>query len=542
MGERKTMGLGFTVIAGLEATSIGMKMRQAIWELVRTECVRRSLFLCLATGVLMQTGCGGGAAAAPRSSSGSVQPSLQAPGTVSATAHPLVAEYDLAVADRSQVSVEFGTNTNYGRSTGTQVAPAGGGTVATLVAGMRANTTYHMRARVLQADNTTLLDSDHTFTTGPMPQASYPIATVTSPSAGGSTTGTGVDLISSLGTDISGVVLDRDGSVIWYYFDPTKPGFVDPIRQLSDGNFLVNFGDDLRIVDLAGRIVREVTVSEINTALLAAGYSVQSSGMHHDALLLPNGDLILLMHESRDFQDLPGHPGTTTVAGDVLVDLNANNRPVWVWSAFDHLDVNRHPFNFPDWTHSNALTYTPDGNLMLSMRHQSWILKIDYANGSGSGDVLWKLGAGGDFSLAGNDPTQWYYCQHFPDLLSTRGSQFSLAVFDNGNMRPDSTGQPCGISGTCYTRAVTMNVDEVGRTAQVTWHDAPGWFSFWGGSIGYLPNGNVEFDSTTPDNAYSRVIEVTPSATPQIVWEMDSTNGLWYRAYAIPSLYPGVYW
>jgi Arylsulfotransferase (ASST) len=29
-----------------------------------------------------------------------------------------------------------------------------------------------------------------------------------------------------------------------------------------------------------------------------------------------------------------------------------------------------------------------DGNLLLSMRHQSWILKIDYENGTGSGNSL----------------------------------------------------------------------------------------------------------------------------------------------------------
>ncbi len=35
------------------------------------------------------------------------------------------------------------------------------------------------------------------------------------------------------------------------------------------------------------------------------------------------------------------------------------------------------------------------------MRNQSWILKIDYANGTGTGNVLWKLGQDGDFTLPG---------------------------------------------------------------------------------------------------------------------------------------------
>ena len=84
----------------------------------------------------------------------------------------------------------------------------------------------------------------------------------------------------------------------------------------------------------------------------------------------------------------------------MLIDVDQGWKPVRVWSAFDHLDVNRHVQGLPDWTHSNAVLYTPnDGNLLLSVRHQSWILKIDYNNGTGTGAALWRLGDEGDFTL-----------------------------------------------------------------------------------------------------------------------------------------------
>lgn len=493
------------------------------------------MLVFLPFALLMEIGCGSPSVSNSPSANASQQ-SLSSPGVVKATSHPLVAEYDLSVPRASQVSVEFGADTNYGRTTWKRAAPLGGGVATLLVAGMRPNTTYHMRARVDLPGGTTLLDSDHTLTTGALPAASFPSVTVT----GAPTTGSGVDLLSSLGTDVSAVVLDRDGSVIWYYYDPNMPDFAYPIRELSNGDFLVNFSSNVREVDLTGRIVREVTLDQINAGLAAAGYSLQAGGIHHDVIGLPNGHLILLVYENRDFQDLPGYPGTTTVFGDALVDLDANNQPVWVWQAFDHLDINRHPFMFPDWTHANAIVYTQDGNLLLSLRHQSWIIKIDYAHRTG--DVLWKLGDGGDFTLAGGDPAQWFYCQHFPALVQTQGSQFRFAVYDNGDTRPDSTGQPCTDNGTCYSRGVVMDVDESARTAQVSWQYAPGWYSFWGGSIAVLQNGDVEFDSTTPDGGYSRVIEVSQGPNPQVVWDMDSTNTLWYRAYSIPSLYPGVDW
>jgi arylsulfate sulfotransferase len=482
--------------------------------------------------LLVLAGCGSAA------SSSSDTP-LPTPGTVTSTSHPLVASYSVVAPAVGTVSVEFGTSASYGRSTGSMTVPTGGGTVQVLVGGMRANTTYHMRARVALASGTLLLDSDHTFTTGALPPVSFPSAKVTP--SGLSKSG-GVELVSGVGPNASAVVLDTDGSVIWYYYDASlaEGDYAFPIRQLDNGNFLINLQSAVREVNLAGQIVRQVTFSQLNASLAAAGYSLQAANIHHDLLRLSNGHWILLVNEYQNFQDLPGYPGTTSVLGDALVDLDTNNQPVWVWRAFDHLDVNRHPYMFPDWTHSNAIVYEPDGSLLLSMRHQSWILKIDYANGAGGGDVLWRLGPGGDFTLSASDPAQWFYNQHFPNLVQTSGSTQQIAMYDNGDTRPDSSGQPC--TTTCYSRAIIMNIDESARSAQISWQYSPGWYSFWGGSIVVLPNSNVEFDSTTVLGGYSRVLEVTNGSSPQKVWELDATNTAFYRAYRIPSLYPGVAW
>jgi arylsulfate sulfotransferase len=85
-------------------------------------------------------------------------------------------------------------------------------------------------------------------------------------------------------------------------------------------------------------------------------------------------------------------------------------------------------------------------------------------------------------------------------------------------------------------------VDEVVHTATVSWEYALDWFSSWGGRIRVLANGNVECDSSTVDGGYSRVIEVLAGAEPHVVWQMDTSNAFWYRAYRMPSLYPGVQW
>jgi arylsulfate sulfotransferase len=494
------------------------------------------LLLVLTCMLVGFVGCGSSATSESHGSQ-----ALPSPGQVSATNHPLVARYSVTAPAAGTVSVEFGTTTSYGRSTVGKSVALGGGPVDVFVAGMHPRTTYHMRARVDFSDGTFMMDSDRTFTTGTLPKITFPTASATP--AGLAKSG-GIELVSGLGPNVSAVALDTDGSVIWYYYDPTLPSgtLADPIRALDNGDFLINFGNDVREVDLGANIVRQVTLAQLNTALAAAGYSLQAATIHHDVLRLSNGHWILLVNENRDFQDLPGYPGTITVLGDALVDLDANNQPVWIWRAFDHLDVNRHPFAFPDWTHSNGIVYAPDGSLLLSIRHQSWIIKIDYANGAGSGDVLWRLGPGGDFTLSTTDPAQWFYNQHYPLLLKEQGPSMQIGMFDNGDTRPDSSGQSCVEYVTCYSRAVIMDIDESALTAQTSWQYSPGWYSLWGGSIAVLPNGDVELDSTMFNQAHSRVIEVTPGTAPQVVWQMDTPDTFFYRAYRIPSLYPGVTW
>jgi hypothetical protein len=68
-----------------------------------------------------------------------------------------------------------------------------------------------------------------------------------------------------------------------------------------------------------------------------------------------------------------------------------------------------------DCLHINAVSYSPaDGNLIVCVRHQGWVLKINYHNGKGDGHIIWRLGQGGDFTINSTDPNPWFYHQHDP--------------------------------------------------------------------------------------------------------------------------------
>jgi arylsulfate sulfotransferase len=210
---------------------------------------------------------------------------------------------------------------------------------------------------------------------------------------------------------------------------------------------------------------------------------------------------------------------------------------------------------FPDWTHSNAVTYSPDDkSLMVSIRHQSWVIKVDYNDGAGDGHVLWKLGYQGDFALQSGttnavDPVDWFWAQHDSNIVSTNSAgTIDVLLFDNGNQRVLNSGGTLCSPGTtpCDSRVPILHLDENAKTADITWVDklAP-LFSFFGGSARMLKNGNIEFDecAATPLPANNAAIyEVTKTTPPQIVWQMQVAGQYAYRGFRIDSLYPGVQW
>jgi len=471
-----------------------------------------------------------------------------------------------ALGCSGQVRVEFGPDTTYGRNTAWYPASGTSQTTTVLVAGMRAATTYHMRA-VAQAQCTgstnTFSSGDVTFTTGPLPPLPLPTLTVTRPNPSPSSPeNPGIESIDITIPSTPAFLTDRDAYPIWYY-DVGTGNYAFPFKLLPNGHMILNIsfpsGDSrLREIDLAGNTIRELDIVTLQQKLQSAGYDFVPAFFHHDLLPLNNGHILALVDVTRTIDSPEGYSGATSVNGDAIVDLDQNWNPVWGWNSWNYLSVNRHPNGLPDWTHSNALIYSPnDGNVLVSMRSQSWILKIDYNNGAGSGNVLWKLGYEGDFALneqgvASQDPSVWFWYQHFPSIVSQEGTVTTVAIWDNGDNRLDLTGTTCGSAPPytgCYSRATLFQVDESAMVANLVWDDLPGYFGVWGGSINQLENGNVEFDLNAavppPDGIdASRVQEVTQIPNPEVIWQLDISpvTETAYRAYRVPSLYPGVTW
>lgn len=454
-------------------------------------------------------------------------------GAVTHTQNPLVAQYTVPVPAGSTAAVEFGPDTNYGFTTSAVSATAP--TVSVLVAGMKQNSTYHMRAVITHGDGSKEFDSDHLFTTGSAPSGRVPVMAVTLPA--GVTPTPGIELVSlnpppnNPGNFLRVLALNPAGELIWYYDFDERLGTAQPIKLLPNGHFLlVLFGGTtgpgglVREIDLAGKTIHEFTVDQLNDWLGKAGYAWKANAIHHDIEELPNGHLLVLVNTRKTFRNLPGHRGLTSVLGDAVVDLDQNYKPVWSWSSFDHLDVNRHPMLFPDWTHTNTIAYSADdGNIVLSLRNQSWIIKINYANGAGKGDVIWRMGYQGDFTLLdSSSPADWFFAQHYANFFyGERSRQLQLAVFDNGNDRfPDFKGNICPSNvgevqypwmtffgrhvPDCYSRPAVFAVNEAKGTVRLLWSRIVP-YSYWGGVTEEMPTRNIFFDISSPSEQIVRI-------------------------------------
>ena len=275
---------------------------------------------------------------------------------------------------------------------------------------------------------------------------------------------------------------DLSGHIIWYHH-----GQALLTRFQPGGYYFTMSYMTISEFDVAGHEVLETNLKILNEQLAAKGYPILSGLNNHETRILPNGNILVM--GSRDEASTQYQGGTqqhpVDILGDVVMVLDHNMQLLWAWDSFAHQDLSRvatlgdlcyhlsagcPPFNqnfttANDWTHANAVQLTADGNLLLSERSQDWVLKINYANGTGDGHVMWRMGPFGDFTMLNppqnpcGDPNvfPWFTHQHDAALQVQSGVTEIMTVFDDGNLRH----QQCG---TGNSRGMILSVSERNHT------------------------------------------------------------------------------
>ena len=225
-------------------------------------------------------------------------------------------------------------------------------------------------------------------------------------------------------------------------------------------------------------------------------WELEDLDQHHDATLLPNGNVLVLRTEviPADYAarvpggydtDPPGEP----MWGDYVVERTLDGEVVWEWHAWEHLEPEAYPLNPADqrdeWGHGNGIDQMPNEDLLISFRNINSVMIIDRA----SGDIAWELGP----------PVLAQ--QHHPVALDEN----TITIFDNGAHKLRSA----------LPSSRVIDVDIATKEIVREYADSPvtNFLSPFISGAQRLPNGNT----LVTEGNYGRIFEVT--AENQIVWE-----------------------
>lgn len=231
----------------------------------------------------------------------------------------------------------------------------------------------------------------------------------------------------------------------------------------------------------------------------------------HEILFLENGNYLLMIYDQKE----NGHIST------MLQEITPAREVVWEWDSLDHVAADE---VYPELTladpddvsHGNSMFVDTDGNLIVSFRNTSQVLKINKT----TGDVIWRLGGRKNEFTYINDPLNGFSAQHHAQRLPNG----NLLIFDNGNGHTPS-----------QTRVIEYKLDEVNKTAELVWsYQIPGYFAFATGSVQQLSNGNmfIGWGIAVNPNETLRAMEITRDGKILLELHMPAGAG-GYRVFKI---------
>ncbi|MDL2237390.1 aryl-sulfate sulfotransferase [Christensenellaceae bacterium OttesenSCG-928-K19] len=255
---------------------------------------------------------------------------------------------------------------------------------------------------------------------------------------------------------------DANGDFRWYFSD------FDLLRTNSDcenGRMIVAKGSTL----MGAALLYEVD-------LLGRVYNIYYSpyGVHHDIVQTDDGTLLITGSDSGSDQKgqvfnmvyelnpADGKIINTLDLSTVLQRTRANNTVYW-----PH-----------DWFHNNSIVALEGSKILVSGRHQSAVVKLDWP----SGEIDWILSAPEGWNELFHpyllQPVgsgfEWQVCQHTPTLLpdlDNNSDTTDILLLDNGTNRVTGNDEPQRQTDNPgqYSRAVHYRIDEKAGTVEQIW-------------------------------------------------------------------------
>ncbi|MGQ9708429.1 MAG: aryl-sulfate sulfotransferase [bacterium] len=317
-------------------------------------------------------------------------------------------------------------------------------------------------------------------------------------------------------------LIDENGMLVHSWTGRYNPGL--SVNLCEDGlllrtcvinNYFGGLGGRVELVDWDGNVVWGYNYSNYNVC------------RHHDAIMMPNGNVLTIAWERKSKSQAIAAGRDTNLLVDFLwpdhlVEVNPDdNSIVWEWHLWDHLiqdydstkpnfgDPRAHPelvdINFcpggpgADWNHSNSVAYNQElDQVIISVRHFSEVWVIDHSTTTeeARGHTGGRYGRGGDLLYRWGNPRtyrregtigQTLFVQHDAQWIAPGLSGAGhILVFNNGTGR---------------NMALYSSVDEF-----VPPMDSAGFYHL-GEDSAYGPDGPVwQYTATPRESLYSPFI------------------------------------
>lgn len=347
-------------------------------------------------------------------------------------------------------------------------------------------------------------------------------------------------------------IVDHEGNVLWYYRTDSR---ISDFDLLPNGKiFYMTQDSKITIIDFAGNIINQWYAANRPEGYDENAIPVNTLTFHHDAAMLPNGNILALSSEVREIEnyytsetDEAAPRKTQKVMGDIAIEFTPQGEIVHKWNAFDYLPVFRIGYQtfsgywqrrgFPkviDWSHANAIVPIPgEDSYLINFRYQNAMIKIDKANS----DIKWIFAepSGWNDSLQHKllklSSEDWCWHQHCPRFTPSG----NLLFFNNNNFlaRPFNKPQEMIMS---RSHAIEYRIDEENMSVDKVWSseipDEQNIASTAMGGVSELPKtGNIlaaygfivskmpeEYNSNLP--IWTMVRECKHTTPTEVVWEM----------------------
>ncbi|MEX0275765.1 MAG: aryl-sulfate sulfotransferase, partial [Flavobacteriaceae bacterium] len=283
-------------------------------------------------------------------------------------------------------------------------------------------------------------------------------------------------------------------------------------------------------------------------------YSSENHIAHHDAEMLPNGNILFMTWErkSKEEANAIGYALDTEIIYDALLEINPDTREiVWQWHMWDHLiqghddtkanygvvsenpqliDINyvAEPDVPGDVSHANGIAYDAEKDLIYisaNFYNEIWVIDHSTSAEEAASHSGGNLGKGGDLVYRFGNPSAYgntmgtgiFDRNHHPNLLQGE-KKGHILVFSNGFSQEQSVAYELKLPSTFILEPNTDN------EPQVVWSFTDS--NLYSGKVSgveLLPNGNRLI--TEGDFGFWEVTEAG-----EVVWRY-TTAGFFWRGY-----------